>query len=137
METVANPEMIQEGDFGELLAVRFFPETILTSKFLVVAYRETSPEDGFVLHCLSCQPFIGEESVQMESIKILEKPATISWDYDEEADVLYLSMGAPQPAVGMDIGEGVIVRYDEERKEVVGLTLIGMRARLLKELGQQ
>ena len=49
METVANPEMIQEGDFGELLAVRFFPETILTSKFLVVAYRETSPEDGFVL----------------------------------------------------------------------------------------
>jgi hypothetical protein len=34
----------------------------------------------------------------------------------------------------MDIGEGVILRYDETRKEVVGLTLIGMRARLLKSL---
>jgi uncharacterized protein YuzE len=49
-------------------------------------------------------------------------------------DVLYLSIGEPQPAVGMDIGEGIILRYDEVRKEVVGLTLIGLRARLLKGL---
>jgi len=70
----------------------------------------------------------------MEAIRILEKPTTITWDYDEEADVLYLSIGEPQPAVGMDIGEGVILRYDEARKEVVGLTLIGLRARLLKGL---
>lgn len=70
----------------------------------------------------------------MEAIKILEKPAAITWDYDEEADVLYLSIGEPQPAVGVDIGEGVILRYDETRREVVGLTLVGLRARLLKEL---
>jgi uncharacterized protein YuzE len=70
----------------------------------------------------------------MEAVKILEKPTTINWDYDEEADVLYLSIGEPQPAVGMDIGEGVILRYDEAHKEVVGLTLIGLRARLLKGL---
>jgi uncharacterized protein YuzE len=67
-------------------------------------------------------------------IKILEKPADVSWDYDEEADVLYLSVGEPKPAVGVDIGEGVIARYDEENKEVVGVTLIGLRARLLREL---
>jgi uncharacterized protein YuzE len=70
----------------------------------------------------------------MEAIKILEKPTMVSWDYDEEADVLYLSLGEPQPAVGVDIGEGVIVRYDELRQEVVGLTLLGLRARLLKGL---
>ena len=70
----------------------------------------------------------------MEAIKILEKPAEITWDYDEEADVLYLSVGEPQPAVGVDIGEGVILRYDEARKEVVGLTLIGLRERLIKGL---
>lgn len=70
----------------------------------------------------------------MEAVKILEKPAAINWDYDEEADVLYLSIGKPQPAVGVDIGEGVILRYDETRQEVVGLTLIGLRARLLKSL---
>jgi len=70
----------------------------------------------------------------MEAVRILEKPATISWDYDEEADVLYLSLGEPRPAVGTDIGEGIVVRYDEINKEVVGLTLIGLRARLMKSL---
>lgn len=69
-------------------------------------------------------------------IKILERPAEIDWDYDEEADVLYLSVGEPRPALGVDIGEGVVARYDEENKVVVGITLIGLRARLLKELGQ-
>jgi len=77
---------------------------------------------------------IGQEGNDMEAVKILEKPTTITWDYDEEADVLYLSIGEPRSAVGMDIGEGVILRYDEARKEVVGLTLIGLRARLLKGL---
>jgi len=70
----------------------------------------------------------------MQAIKILEKPSVITWDYDAEGDVLYLSIGEPQPAVGIDIGEGMILRYDEAHKEVVGLTLIGLRARLLKGL---
>ncbi len=70
----------------------------------------------------------------MEAVRILEKPTTINWDYDEEADVLYLSVGEPRPAVGVDIGEGVILRYDEARREMVGLTLIGLRARLLEGL---
>jgi uncharacterized protein YuzE len=70
----------------------------------------------------------------MEAVKILEKPATITWDYDEEADVLYLSIGEPRPAIGIDIGEGIIVRYDEISQEVVGLTLIGLRARVMKNL---
>ncbi len=26
----------------------------------------------------------------MEAIRILEKPTAITWDYDEDADVLYL-----------------------------------------------
>lgn len=70
----------------------------------------------------------------MEALRILEKPAAISWDYDEEGDVLYLSVGESRPAVGVDIGEGVVIRYDEARKEVVGLTLMGIRARLLQGL---
>jgi len=49
LETLAEPDMIQQGDFGELLPVRSYPETPLTRKFLVVTYREVSPEDGFVL----------------------------------------------------------------------------------------
>ena len=70
----------------------------------------------------------------MEALNILKKPSVLQWDYDEEADVLYLSVGEPRPAVGTDIGEGLVVRYDEMTKEVVGLTLVGLRARVLKSL---
>lgn len=73
----------------------------------------------------------------MDTVKILQKPAAINWDYDEEADVLYLSVGEPQPAVGIDIGEGTVLRYDEARNEVVGVTLVGLKARLLKELADK
>lgn len=70
----------------------------------------------------------------MEAIKILDKKENLSWDYDEEADVLYISIGEPQKAVGVDIGEGAIVRYREDTGEVVGLTLIGVKERLLNGL---
>ena len=70
----------------------------------------------------------------MEAIKILEKKENLSWDYDEDADVLYISIGEPRKALGVDIGEGAIVRYIESTGEVVGLTLIGVKERLLKSL---
>jgi hypothetical protein len=57
--------------------------------------------------------------------------SNISWDYDEEDDVLYLSVGKPRPAIG-------VVRYDETANEMVGLTVIGLKSRLLQEaIGQQ
>jgi uncharacterized protein YuzE len=72
----------------------------------------------------------------MEAVKILEKAAELSWDYDAEADVLYLSVGKPRPAAGVDVGEGVVLRYDPVRREMVGLTVVGVRARLLRGLSQ-
>jgi len=59
-----------------------------------------------------------------------KKDARLDWDYDGEADTLYISFGKPKPAVGVDVGEGVIVRYDEKAREVVGLTLIGVGKRM-------
>lgn len=70
----------------------------------------------------------------MEAIKILDKKENLSWNYDEEADVLYISIGEPQKALGIDIGEGAVVRYKEDTKEVVGLTLLGVKERLLSSL---
>ena len=70
----------------------------------------------------------------MEAVKILERPTSLTWDYDEDADVLYLSVGEPRPAVGIDIGDGLVLRFDEARREVAGLTVIGLRQRLLKGL---
>ena len=49
MQTVAEPDLVQAGDFGELLAIRFWPSTSLGSKHIVVAYREVDQTDGFVL----------------------------------------------------------------------------------------
>jgi uncharacterized protein YuzE len=73
----------------------------------------------------------------MEALKILEGKPQLDWEYDEEADVLYISVGKPRPAVGVDIGEGVIVRWDEKKKEIVGLTIIGLRARLTEGITPQ
>jgi uncharacterized protein YuzE len=70
----------------------------------------------------------------MEAIKILDRKENLNWDYDEEADVLYISIGEPQEALGIDIGEGSIIKYREETSEVVGLTLIGVKERLLSNL---
>jgi hypothetical protein len=49
LETVGDPDMIQAGDFGEILAIRHFATTPLTSKYLIVAYRESAADDGFIL----------------------------------------------------------------------------------------
>ena len=67
-------------------------------------------------------------------LKIEENSTAARWSYDGEADVLYLSLDEPKPAEGVDIGGGMIVKYDEESKEVVGLTILGLRERLLEEL---
>jgi len=70
----------------------------------------------------------------MEALRILEKPDTLTWEYDEEGDVLYISVGEPRPAVTIDLGESILARYDEEEKEVVGITILNVRRRLLKGL---
>ena len=70
----------------------------------------------------------------MEALKILEGKPSLNWEYDEEADVLYISVGKPRPAIGTDIGDGTIVRYDKKKKEVVGLTILGFRSRTLQSI---
>ena len=49
LQTIEDPDRIQEGDYGELIAVRLYPETPLTRKHDVVPFRELSRTDGFVL----------------------------------------------------------------------------------------
>lgn len=70
----------------------------------------------------------------MEAVRILDKPEALSWEYDEDADVLYISVGEPRAAVTVDLGESVLARYDEKQKEVVGITIMNVRRRLLEGL---
>jgi uncharacterized protein YuzE len=73
------------------------------------------------------------EEDDMEAVKVFERKDTpLDWEYDDEADTLYLSFGTPRAATGVDLGQGVIVRYDEQAREVVGLTIVGV-GRLLEE----
>lgn len=72
----------------------------------------------------------------MEALKILEKQENLNWDYDEEADVLYISIGKPREALGIDIGNGNIVRYSEKSGEIVGLTLLGVKEKVLSALAK-
>lgn len=49
-DTIENPNFILGGDYGELLAVRQYDKTpVTTDKFLIVVYKETSNLDGFIL----------------------------------------------------------------------------------------
>lgn len=70
----------------------------------------------------------------MEALRILEKPEALTWEYDEEGDVLYISVGEPRPAVTIDLGESILARYDEKESEVVGITILNVRRRLLQGL---
>ena len=51
------------------------------------------------------------------------KMEKIEFDYDEEADVMYMSFGEPEEAVTEEIGN-IGVRINEKNKEIVGLTII-------------
>jgi uncharacterized protein YuzE len=117
-------------------AVRHYARTPLTEKYCAVVYRGLTDEVGFVSTAyFTTKP--SEEKNRMEAVKLFDKKkAPLDWEYDGEADTLYISFGKPRAAVGLDVGEGVVVRYDEKAKEVVGLTIIGVGRRLEQHLKQ-
>ena len=49
LATLERPDMIQQGDRGELLAIRAWSGTHAATAFLVVVYREIGLDDGFVV----------------------------------------------------------------------------------------
>ena len=49
LQTVAEPDCVAAGDYGTFMAVWHYSRTPLTSKHLVVAYREVGSTDGFVV----------------------------------------------------------------------------------------
>lgn len=70
-------------------------------------------------------------------VKILEDSTNITGFYDKEADVFYLSLGEPRDAVALDISDSVIARYNEDSETIVGITIMGLRQRVEKELNHK
>lgn len=59
------------------------------------------------------------------------------WLYDDDADVLYISANDSESAQSVDVEDGILVRCDKNTKEIKGVTIIGLRARLQKVLKQR
>lgn len=68
---------------------------------------------------------------------LTESTANARWNYDEEADILYISAGEPKPADSVDVEGGTLVRYDRDHKQIVGVTIVGLRSRLQKVLEER
>ncbi|MEM0095427.1 MAG: DUF2283 domain-containing protein [Candidatus Bathyarchaeia archaeon] len=66
----------------------------------------------------------------MEKVAVsLEK---IDLDYDEEADVLYISFGKPRQAQdSVEVEDGIIYRIADN--EIVGITITNFKARAHKK----
>ncbi|MBI4339266.1 MAG: DUF2283 domain-containing protein [Chloroflexi bacterium] len=62
----------------------------------------------------------------MNTLK-MHRPGKVTWDYDREADTLYISFGKPVPALTMDLGGGLLARYIKDTGELVGFTIAGVR----------
>ena len=73
--------------------------------------------DNFVANCLTM------------ANDIMKLPARKTWiDYDEEADVLYMSFRKPQRASNtIEFNEDVLLRKDDN--EIVGITILNVSTR--------
>lgn len=49
IKTIEDPDTITKGISDELRCIRFFPKTHLGPKYLMVAYKEMSSDDGFII----------------------------------------------------------------------------------------
>jgi uncharacterized protein YuzE len=48
-------------------------------------------------------------------------------DYDQEGDVLYASLGPPQPAISDEVDDDILLRYCPPSRDVVGITIVNFR----------
>jgi hypothetical protein len=72
----------------------------------------------------------------MDPVKLLHDRVPLDYDDDEEADVLYVSLGEPRPATGIELGAGTVLMFDEEAGQLVGLTVLGLRRQLERVLAE-
>ncbi len=56
----------------------------------------------------------------------------VTFEYDEHADVLYISTGAPKPAISEEVDEGILFRRDPTTRKLIGVTIIDFRTTFLK-----
>ena len=56
----------------------------------------------------------------------------LSFFFDNDADILYITVGEKSSAVSKEIGEDILVRVDPKTKKVKGLTILNFTTRFKK-----
>ena len=49
LDAIAAPDVVQRGDYGALLAARYYNQPPAAGLFVVAVYRELSSDDGFLI----------------------------------------------------------------------------------------
>lgn len=57
----------------------------------------------------------------------------INYDYDEDDDILYISIGKPTPAITEEKEEGILLRRSIENNKIIGVTILDYKDRLKKK----
>ena len=58
-------------------------------------------------------------------------------DYDEDADILYISFDKPKIAITIEGNDGELIRIDPYTKEIVGVTIIDFKQRYIDFLSEK
>jgi len=64
----------------------------------------------------------------MDKKKILS--SKMNYDYDKNADVLYISFGKPKEAICVEKEAGILLRVDPFKDKLVGITVINVKKKL-------
>lgn len=54
----------------------------------------------------------------------------IMFNYDDENDILYISLGKPVPSICEEKEEGILIRKDMKTKKVTGVTILDYKYRI-------
>ena len=46
------------------------------------------------------------------------------FSYDQESDVLYVSIGKPRAGISEELRNGMVMRYDIETNKLIGFTIV-------------
>ena len=84
-------------------------------------------------HRLLNPPLGDGETEALGPAALIRRHPEASYSYDK-ADVLYLSFGSPQASVGIDVGDGAVVVVHEGDGQIIGITVIGLRRHVEREL---
>ena len=128
LETIAEPDLIVKGWTDELIALKHYPKTVISRKDAIVISKERWICHNCFFDILLRKNYQARHPMAavnlLKSIPcLLTAPSSRIWiDYDEEADVLYISFRKLQRANDSLLEDNIIYHYRD--RDLVGLTVL-------------